>query len=80
MILSLIRKLAKKRKDAIGNTRQEMTHMVNSMDRSYADQSTLHAEEPVTFMDSHSFSNRCEYSRTMYHIISEEFIFLLNII
>uniref|UniRef100_A0A673MTJ5 Receptor-type tyrosine-protein phosphatase kappa n=1 Tax=Sinocyclocheilus rhinocerous TaxID=307959 RepID=A0A673MTJ5_9TELE len=58
------RKLAKKRKDAIGNTRQEMTHMVNSMDRSYADQSTLHAEEPVsvTFMDSHSFSNRCEYS------------------
>ncbi|XP_016408467.1 receptor-type tyrosine-protein phosphatase kappa-like [Sinocyclocheilus rhinocerous] len=54
------RKLAKKRKDAIGNTRQEMTHMVNSMDRSYADQSTLHAEEPVsvTFMDSHSFSNR----------------------
>uniref|UniRef100_A0A672RMY7 protein-tyrosine-phosphatase n=1 Tax=Sinocyclocheilus grahami TaxID=75366 RepID=A0A672RMY7_SINGR len=55
-------KLAKKRKDAIGNTRQEMTHMVNSMDRSYADQSTLHAEEPmsVTFMDSHSFSNRYE--------------------
>uniref|UniRef100_A0A673I956 Receptor-type tyrosine-protein phosphatase kappa n=1 Tax=Sinocyclocheilus rhinocerous TaxID=307959 RepID=A0A673I956_9TELE len=54
------RKLAKKRKDAIGNTRQEMTHMVNSMDRSYADQSTLHAEEPmsVTFMDSHNFSNR----------------------
>ncbi|XP_057208082.1 receptor-type tyrosine-protein phosphatase kappa isoform X13 [Triplophysa rosa] len=50
------RKLAKKRKDAIGNTRQEMTHMVNSMDRSYADQSTLHAEEPVTFMDSHNFS------------------------
>uniref|UniRef100_A0A672RNN9 protein-tyrosine-phosphatase n=1 Tax=Sinocyclocheilus grahami TaxID=75366 RepID=A0A672RNN9_SINGR len=58
----VIRKLAKKRKDAIGNTRQEMTHMVNSMDRSYADQSTLHAEEPmsVTFMDSHSFSNRYE--------------------
>uniref|UniRef100_A0A671T2W5 Receptor-type tyrosine-protein phosphatase kappa n=1 Tax=Sinocyclocheilus anshuiensis TaxID=1608454 RepID=A0A671T2W5_9TELE len=56
------RKLAKKRKDAIGNTRQEMTHMVNSMDRSYADQSTLHTEEPVsvTFMDSHSFSNRYE--------------------
>ncbi|XP_041720687.1 receptor-type tyrosine-protein phosphatase kappa isoform X12 [Coregonus clupeaformis] len=54
------RKLAKKRKDAIGNTRQEMTHMVNAMDRSYADQSTLHAEDPmaVTFMDSHNFSNR----------------------
>ncbi|XP_066555434.1 receptor-type tyrosine-protein phosphatase kappa isoform X7 [Amia ocellicauda] len=56
------RKLAKKRKDAIGNTRQEMTHMVNAMDRSYADQSTLHAEDPlsVTFMDSHNFSNRYE--------------------
>uniref|UniRef100_A0A8C6KV15 Receptor-type tyrosine-protein phosphatase kappa n=1 Tax=Nothobranchius furzeri TaxID=105023 RepID=A0A8C6KV15_NOTFU len=32
------RKLAKKRKDVIGTTRQEMTHMVNAMDRSYADQ------------------------------------------
>ncbi|XP_076872721.1 receptor-type tyrosine-protein phosphatase kappa isoform X8 [Brachyhypopomus gauderio] len=53
-------KLAKKRKDAIGNTRQEMTHMVNAMDRSYAEQSTLHTEEPVsvTFMDSHNFSSR----------------------
>nr|XP_023652914.1 receptor-type tyrosine-protein phosphatase kappa isoform X13 [Paramormyrops kingsleyae] len=53
-------KLAKKRKDAIGNTRQEMTHMVNAMDRSYADQSTLHSEDPmsVTFMDSHTFNNR----------------------
>ncbi|RXN01095.1 Receptor-type tyrosine-protein phosphatase kappa [Acipenser ruthenus] len=56
------RKLAKKRKDVIGTTRQEMTHMVNAMDRSYADQSTLHAEDPltVTFMDSHNFSNRYE--------------------
>uniref|UniRef100_A0A6Q2ZKZ7 Receptor-type tyrosine-protein phosphatase kappa n=1 Tax=Esox lucius TaxID=8010 RepID=A0A6Q2ZKZ7_ESOLU len=55
-------KLAKKRKDAIGNTRQEMTHMVNAMDRSYADQSTLHADDPmaVTFMDSHNFTNRYE--------------------
>uniref|UniRef100_A0A4W5KB85 protein-tyrosine-phosphatase n=1 Tax=Hucho hucho TaxID=62062 RepID=A0A4W5KB85_9TELE len=53
-----------KRKDAIGNTRQEMTHMVNAMDRSYADQSTLHTEDPmaVTFMDSHNFSNRCNSS------------------
>nr|XP_033794961.1 receptor-type tyrosine-protein phosphatase kappa isoform X3 [Geotrypetes seraphini] len=55
-------KLAKKRKDAMGNTRQEMTHMVNAMDRSYADQSTLHAEDPlsITFMDSHNFSPRYE--------------------
>ncbi|XP_006006852.2 receptor-type tyrosine-protein phosphatase kappa isoform X1 [Latimeria chalumnae] len=53
-------KLAKKRKDAIGNTRQEMTHMVNAMDRSYADQSTLHAEDPlsITFMEPHNFSPR----------------------
>lgn len=59
------RKLAKKRKDAIGTTRQEMTHMVNAMDRSYADQSTLHAEDPmaVTFMDSHSYNNRCKSCR-----------------
>ncbi|KAG8123862.1 hypothetical protein E2320_019234, partial [Naja naja] len=44
----------------MGNTRQEMTHMVNAMDRSYADQSTLHAEDPlsVTFMDSHNFNPR----------------------
>uniref|UniRef100_A0A7N8XSX1 Receptor-type tyrosine-protein phosphatase kappa n=1 Tax=Mastacembelus armatus TaxID=205130 RepID=A0A7N8XSX1_9TELE len=58
------RKLAKKRKDAIGTTRQEMTHMVNAMDRSYADQSTLHGEDPmaVTFMDSHNYNNRCSYS------------------
>ncbi|XP_042189701.1 receptor-type tyrosine-protein phosphatase kappa isoform X4 [Callorhinchus milii] len=55
-------KLAKKRKDAVGNARQEMTHMVNAMDRSYADQSTLHADEPlsITFMDSHNFNPRYE--------------------
>lgn len=35
--------------------------MVNAMDRSYADQSTLHGEDPmaVTFMDSHNYNNRC---------------------
>lgn len=61
--LCLDRKLAKKRKDAIGTTRQEMTHMVNAMDRSYADQSTLHGEDPmaVTFMDSHNYNNRCMF-------------------
>lgn len=55
-------KLAKKRKDAVGTTRQEMTHMVNAMDRSYADQSTIHAEDPLsmTFMDSHNYSPRYE--------------------
>uniref|UniRef100_A0A8D3DLK5 Receptor-type tyrosine-protein phosphatase kappa n=1 Tax=Scophthalmus maximus TaxID=52904 RepID=A0A8D3DLK5_SCOMX len=64
MGLIVLLKLAKKRKDAIGTTRQEMTHMVNAMDRSYADQSTLHAEDPmaVTFMDSHNYNNRCSAS------------------
>lgn len=38
-----------------------MAHMVNAMDRSYADQSTVHGEDPmaVTFMDSHNYNNRC---------------------
>lgn len=66
------RKLAKKRKDAIGTTRQEMTHMVNAMDRSYADQSTLHGEDPmaVTFMDSHNYNNRCRFrNRTVIIVI-----------
>lgn len=41
-----------------------MTHMVNAMDRSYADQSTLHGEDPmaVTFMDSHNYNNRCGFT------------------
>lgn len=49
----------------MGNTRQEMTHMVNAMDRSYADQSTLHAEDPlsITYMDSHNFTPRCKHSQ-----------------
>uniref|UniRef100_A0A674MA36 Receptor-type tyrosine-protein phosphatase kappa n=1 Tax=Takifugu rubripes TaxID=31033 RepID=A0A674MA36_TAKRU len=59
------RKLAKKRKDVIRTTGQEMTHMVNSMDRSYADQSTLHGDDPmaVTFMDSHNYNNRCRFTK-----------------
>lgn len=71
-------KLAKKRKDAMGNTRQEMTHMVNAMDRSYADQSTIHAEDPlsVTFMDSHNFNPRCKYDSP---IVTEVSILLLFI-
>uniref|UniRef100_A0A8B9E9R1 protein-tyrosine-phosphatase n=1 Tax=Anser cygnoides TaxID=8845 RepID=A0A8B9E9R1_ANSCY len=61
-ILLLLVVILIKRKDAMGTTRQEMTHMVNAMDRSYADQSTLHAEDPlsITFMDSHNFSPRYE--------------------
>lgn len=43
-----------------------MTHMVNAMDRSYADQSTLHGEDPmaVTFMDSHNYNNRCRSTKS----------------
>lgn len=65
------RKLAKKRKDAIGTTRQEMTHMVNAMDRSYADQTTLHGEDPmaVTFMDSHNYNNRCRFTNNYSYIL-----------
>lgn len=42
-----------------------MTHMVNSMDRSYADQSTLHGDDPmaVTFMESHNYNNRCRFTK-----------------
>uniref|UniRef100_A0AAQ6A5C5 protein-tyrosine-phosphatase n=1 Tax=Amphiprion ocellaris TaxID=80972 RepID=A0AAQ6A5C5_AMPOC len=71
---ALLQKLAKKRKDAIGTTRQEMTHMVNAMDRSYADQSTLHGEDPmaVTFMDSHNYNNRSmEMSKQDNNLISK---------
>uniref|UniRef100_A0A8C0BTR4 Receptor-type tyrosine-protein phosphatase kappa n=1 Tax=Buteo japonicus TaxID=224669 RepID=A0A8C0BTR4_9AVES len=67
-ILLLLVVILIKRKDAMGTTRQEMTHMVNAMDRSYADQSTLHAEDPlsITFMDSHNFSPRCKYNSDRY--------------
>lgn len=52
-----------------------MTHMVNAMDRSYADQSTLHAEDPmaVTFMDSHNYNNRCRFpSNTIFIAMVKE--------
>lgn len=65
--VSVDRKLAKKRKDVIRTTGQEMTHMVNSMDRSYADQSTLQGDDPmaVTFMDSHNYNNRCRFTMNL---------------
>lgn len=58
------RKLAKKRKDAIRTTGQEMTDMGNSMDRSYADQSTPHRDDPmaVTFVETHNY-NRCRFTK-----------------
>uniref|UniRef100_A0A6I8NFE2 protein-tyrosine-phosphatase n=1 Tax=Ornithorhynchus anatinus TaxID=9258 RepID=A0A6I8NFE2_ORNAN len=51
------RKLAKKRKETMSNTRQEMTVMVNSMDKSYAEQGT-NCDEAFSFMDTHNLNGR----------------------
>ncbi|XP_077096455.1 receptor-type tyrosine-protein phosphatase mu-like isoform X4 [Siphateles boraxobius] len=51
------RKLAKKRKETLSNTRQEMTVMVNSMDKSYAEQGTS-CDEAISFMDTHNLNAR----------------------
>ncbi len=53
------RKLAKKRKETLSSTRQEMTVMVNSMDKSYAEQGTS-CDEAISFMDTHNSTNRRE--------------------
>uniref|UniRef100_A0AAX7UVM8 protein-tyrosine-phosphatase n=1 Tax=Astatotilapia calliptera TaxID=8154 RepID=A0AAX7UVM8_ASTCA len=46
-------KLAKKRKETLSSTRQEMTVMVNSMDKSYTEQGT-NCDEALSFMDTHN--------------------------
>uniref|UniRef100_A0A7N6FLK0 protein-tyrosine-phosphatase n=1 Tax=Anabas testudineus TaxID=64144 RepID=A0A7N6FLK0_ANATE len=48
-----IKKLAKKRKETLNSTRQEMTVMVNSMDKSYTEQGT-NCDEALSFMDTHN--------------------------
>ncbi|XP_051543426.1 receptor-type tyrosine-protein phosphatase mu-like isoform X10 [Myxocyprinus asiaticus] len=53
------RKLAKKRKETLSSTRQEMTVMVNSMDKSYAEQGTS-CDEAISFMDTHNLNGRHE--------------------
>ncbi|XP_048872095.1 receptor-type tyrosine-protein phosphatase mu-like isoform X1 [Brienomyrus brachyistius] len=50
-------KLAKKRKETLNNTRQEMTVMVNSMDKSYTEQGT-NCDEAISFMDTHNLNGR----------------------
>ncbi|XP_063779570.1 receptor-type tyrosine-protein phosphatase mu isoform X8 [Pseudophryne corroboree] len=50
-------KLAKKRKETLNNTRQEMTVMVNSMDKSYTEQGT-NCDEAFSFMDTHNLNGR----------------------
>ncbi|XP_069587174.1 receptor-type tyrosine-protein phosphatase mu isoform X7 [Ranitomeya imitator] len=52
-------KLAKKRKETLSNTRQEMTVMVNSMDKSYTEQGT-NCDEAFSFMDTHNLNGRYE--------------------
>ncbi|XP_056594535.1 protein tyrosine phosphatase receptor type Ma isoform X5 [Triplophysa dalaica] len=51
------RKLAKKRKETLSSTRQEMTVMVNSMDKSYTEQGTS-CDEAISFMDTHNLNGR----------------------
>ncbi|XP_046702490.1 protein tyrosine phosphatase receptor type Ma isoform X6 [Silurus meridionalis] len=51
-------KLAKKRKETLSSsTRQEMTVMVNSMDKSYTEQGT-NCDEAISFMDTHNVNGR----------------------
>uniref|UniRef100_A0A9J8AJG2 Receptor-type tyrosine-protein phosphatase kappa n=1 Tax=Cyprinus carpio carpio TaxID=630221 RepID=A0A9J8AJG2_CYPCA len=50
-------KLAKKRKETLSSTRQEMTVMVNSMDKSYTEQGT-NCDEALSFMDTHNLNGR----------------------
>ncbi|XP_060679815.1 receptor-type tyrosine-protein phosphatase mu-like isoform X4 [Hemiscyllium ocellatum] len=50
-------KLAKKRKDTLSSTRQEMTVMVNSMDKSFTEQGT-NCDEAFSFMDTHNLNGR----------------------
>lgn len=52
-----LRKLAKKRKETLSSTRQEMTVMVNSMDKSYTEQGT-NCDEAISFMDTHNLNGR----------------------
>uniref|UniRef100_A0A7N9ASN5 protein-tyrosine-phosphatase n=1 Tax=Mastacembelus armatus TaxID=205130 RepID=A0A7N9ASN5_9TELE len=65
ILLMKKRKLAKKRKETLNSTRQEMTVMVNSMDKSYTEQGT-NCDEALSFMDTHNhtLNTRSECSHT----------------
>lgn len=60
LIIHFLRKLAKKRKETLSSTRQEMTVMVNSMDKSYTEQGT-NCDEAFSFMDTHNLNGRCKF-------------------
>ncbi|KAM6948836.1 receptor-type tyrosine-protein phosphatase mu-like isoform 3-T3 [Aplochiton taeniatus] len=66
VLLMKKRKLAKKRKETLSSTRQEMTVMVNSMDKSYTEQGT-NCDEALSFMDTHShtLNTRSECTLTL---------------
>lgn len=70
--LFVLRKLAKKRKETMSSTRQEMTVMVNSMDKSYAEQGT-NCDEAFSFMDTHNLNGRCKCTRFLASSTSQWF-------
>ncbi|XP_037131811.1 receptor-type tyrosine-protein phosphatase mu-like isoform X9 [Syngnathus acus] len=72
VLLMKKRKLAKKRKETLNSTRQEMTVMVNSMDKSYTEQGT-NCDEALSFMDTHShtLNTRSECALTTVNARSE---------
>uniref|UniRef100_A0A8C5I5J9 protein-tyrosine-phosphatase n=1 Tax=Gouania willdenowi TaxID=441366 RepID=A0A8C5I5J9_GOUWI len=61
-------KLAKKRKETLNSTRQEMTVMVNSMDKSYTEQGT-NCDEALSFMDTHNHTlttrSECSHAHSL---------------
>ncbi|XP_057189408.1 receptor-type tyrosine-protein phosphatase mu [Triplophysa rosa] len=63
VLLMKKRKLAKKRKETLNSTRQEMTVMVNSMDKSYTEQGTS-CDEALSFMDTHNPNTRYPFVPT----------------
>uniref|UniRef100_S4RUV8 Receptor-type tyrosine-protein phosphatase kappa n=1 Tax=Petromyzon marinus TaxID=7757 RepID=S4RUV8_PETMA len=59
LIIFRRRKMSKKRKEGgNGGSRQEMTLMVHAMDKSFVEQSALHGEEPLAFLNAHNGTGR----------------------
>uniref|UniRef100_A0A8C1M522 protein-tyrosine-phosphatase n=1 Tax=Cyprinus carpio TaxID=7962 RepID=A0A8C1M522_CYPCA len=58
-VIIFLESFTSKRKETLSSTRQEMTVMVNSMDKSYAEQGTS-CDEAISFMDTHNLNGRYE--------------------
>uniref|UniRef100_A0A8C2PSC8 protein-tyrosine-phosphatase n=1 Tax=Cyprinus carpio TaxID=7962 RepID=A0A8C2PSC8_CYPCA len=71
VLLMKKRKLAKKRKETLSSTRQEMTVMVNSMDKSYTEQGT-NCDEALSFMDTHNLNGRCDHCECFLSCVADE--------